>query len=183
MGKLRDITDVTIRARNNGHCGVFTANDLALMLDTPLSPSFYKFLHKATKTGELQSVCRNIYVNSLALPDGRSVLAKIALLLHWDKFVYVSLESQLSYLGCISQVVMNRLTVMTTGRSGKVATTYGTIEFTHTKRLINLLTNEVYYDPDAGIFRATEEKAIRDLKRVGRNVQMLEEYLDAKHPS
>jgi hypothetical protein len=175
MSKLRRITEKTIASRKDGHYGLFTTNDLALLLDEPKSSNFSKFLHKASKLGVLTNVCKNIYINPLMPPDGRGVLAKIALLLHWDKFIYISLESQLSHIGLISQVLINHITIMTTGRSGKVDTIYGSIEFTHTSCSVESLTGDIYFDPDIGIFRAKEHKAIKDLNRVGRNVQMMEE--------
>ena len=175
MSKLRELTELTVRARNDGHCGIFTANDLALLLKTPTGPTFSKFLHGATKAGVLVSICRNLYANPMVPPNGAGILAKIALLLHWNKFIYISLESQLSHLGKISQVLINHLTIMTTGRSGRVKTPYGTIEFSHTRQTFEALQGEVYFDPDIGIFRAHEEKAIKDLKRVGRNTHLLQE--------
>jgi hypothetical protein len=63
---------------------------------------------------------------------------------------------------------------MTQGRSGKIETRYGTIEFTHTNRK-NRTAEDVYYDPDTRIFRARAKRAIADLKRVGRNVDMINE--------
>ncbi len=41
------------------------------------------------------------------------------------------LESALSEYGVISQIPIDRLTIMTTGRKGHYKTPYGTIEFTH----------------------------------------------------
>ena len=175
MSKLRALTEATVKARHGGHCGLFTANDLALMVNTPMSPNFSKLLHRATKANVLVSVCRNIYANPLVPPTGAGVLAKIALLLHWNKFIYISLESQLSHLGVISQVLINHLTLMTTGRSGTINTLYGTIEFTHTSQALEALEGQVYFDSDTGIFRAKENKAIKDLKRVGRNTHLLED--------
>ncbi|PHM28446.1 hypothetical protein [Xenorhabdus budapestensis] len=50
------------------------------------------------------------------------------------EYNYVSLESALSEYGAISQIPIDRLTVMTTGRKGTYKTPFGIIEFTHTKR-------------------------------------------------
>jgi hypothetical protein len=69
--------------------------------------------------------------------------------------------------------MFDRITIMTTGRKGTITTAFGVIEFTHTKRSINELSNNVYYDDEIGIFRATTEQAIKDLRRVGRNVEMI----------
>lgn len=63
---------------------------------------------------------------------------------------------------------------MTNGRSGKFKTTYGTIEFIHTNRELGKLESDIYFDGDIGIHRATEARAIADLRRVGRNTHLLE---------
>lgn len=173
MTKLRELTNASLKAKNAGHSGLFTTKDLALLTDNNSDINFTKLLHKAVKTGVLEKVCQNVFVNPLSSPEVKGVLATVATILHWDKFIYISLESQLSYLGVISQVTMNHLTVMTTGRSALIKTKYGVIEFTHTSRKIASISDEIYFDPDIGIFRATKEKAIKDLKRVGRNIEML----------
>lgn len=69
---------------------------------------------------------------------------------------------------------------MTTGRSGEFITDYGTIEFTHTSRRINLVEHDVYFDNEVGMFRANKERAIADLKRVGRNTDMIEDEIHAQ---
>lgn len=174
MTKLRSLNDNTIVAVNAGHNGLFTSNDLAMLTNSHLDANFTKFLYKAVKSEVLMKVCTNIFINPLAPPSGKGVLIKIANILHWDKFIYISLESQLSYLGVISQVTMNYLTLMTTGRTGLVKTKYGTIEFTHTSRKMADISDYVYYDTEISAFRAIESKAIIDLNRVGRNYNMLE---------
>ncbi len=174
MSKLRKISEATLKSVKAGHSGLFTTNDLALLIDIEVDSNFAKYLHKVVKIGVLEKVCTNIFINPLVPPEGKGVLVKIANIIHWDKLVYISLESQLSYLGVISQVMIDRLTVMTTGRSGVTKTKYGTIEFTHTSRKIELIKDDIYFDPDIGAFRATKEKAVTDLKRVGRNINMIE---------
>lgn len=75
----------------------------------------------------------------------------------------------------ISQIPIDRLTAMTTGRKGVFKTPYGVIEFTHTDRCdIDILNNTILYDRPLRI--ATESAAIRDLKRVGRNTHLIETY-------
>lgn len=179
MSKLRNLINVTLGAKQGGHSGLFTTQDLALLTQSIPDANFTKFLHKAVKAKVLDKVCKNVFINPLSPPEGKGVLVKIANILHWGQFVYISLESQLSYLGVISQVTMNRITLMTTGRSGLIKTKYGTIEFTHTSRKIAAIKDEVYFDSDVGAFRASKEKATKDLKRVGRNVAMIEEVEDA----
>jgi len=48
----------------------------------------------------------------------------------------------LSEYGVISQIPLDRLTVMTTGRKGIYKTIYGTIEFTHTKRSVENILDQ-----------------------------------------
>lgn len=175
MNKLRALEKLTNEAVKNGHHGLFTTHDLALMLRTTPDASFRKYLYSSVKAGALNKVATNIYYNPASNIIRTFVLERIAKLLHWDKFIYVSLETQLSHLGLISQVPIKHLTVMTTGRKGEIKTYFGVIEFTHTARSLASLQEGVYFDPDAGIYRATQQRAIQDLKRVGRNIEMLQE--------
>ena len=86
---------------------------------------------------------------------------------------YVSLESILSEYGVISQIPISRLTVMTMGASGLVATPYGAIEFTHTKRGVAEILKRTLADKGRPLRIATKRAAVRDLLRVGRNANMV----------
>ena len=55
--------------------------------------NFTKFLHKAVKANVLVKVCTNVFIDPLAPPISKGVLIKIANILHWNKFIYISLES------------------------------------------------------------------------------------------
>ena len=103
-----------------------------------------------------------------------TAIYKVIKKLRGDVLNYISLESQLSYTGEISQIVMGRVTVMTKGRSGTFNTPYGVIELTHTKKPIDKIAPNLYFDPDINMYRATTEQAIADLKNCHRNVHMLE---------
>lgn len=175
MTKLTALTAKMVEAVKSGHCGIFSTEDLALMLGEVPNDAFRKYLYKAVRAAVIVKVARNLYYSPVADFEKKGVLERIARLIHWRHFIYVSLESELSRIGRISQIPMRRLTVMTTGRSGKIETPFGVIEFTHTRRKPDSLSHDVYLEPDTGIFRAKEARAIADLKRVGRNVNMLEE--------
>lgn len=175
MGLYKELLEQTIKAKSAGHSGIFTVPDLALLIDKEPDSNFRKFLSRVvTQDAGLERIAYGLYINSLMPPNEGAVLEKIASLLHKKHFIYVSLESELSRLGIISQVQFGWLTVMTKGRSGIHQTKYGTIEFIHTKRSLESLKDKVYYDIKSGIFRAKPEQAIADLKRVGRNLDMLE---------
>jgi hypothetical protein len=81
----------------------------------------------------------------------------------------------LSEYGAISQIPINRMTVMTTGKSGVVDTPYGVIEFTHTKRGVADILNRTAQSKGRPLRIATQEAAIRDLLRVGRNANMIDQ--------
>jgi hypothetical protein len=177
MNKLLLLMKVTVECKDAGHSGFFTSVDLAFLMKTDKGSSFSKFLSKAVSAGVLIRVCRGIYINSSCLPHCRNPLFKIAVMLHNNHIMYVSAESELSYIGAISQIPINYLSMMTMGRSGVVKTTYGSIEFTHTKKKLTDIMSRTYLDPDYEILRATEELAVADLTAIGRNICMLEKRI------
>jgi len=168
------VTTTLHKAIKDGHFGIFTTHDIALAIVESVNDNLRKKLSKGVSDGWLLKVCRDMFALPSDEPAKMGVLEYIASRHHWNKFLYVSLESELSRQGIISQIPFGYLTVMTQGRNGKLATRYGTIEFTHTSRK-NLTEKDVYYDPDTRIFRARAQRAIADLKRVGRNTDMINE--------
>lgn len=167
MDKFSLLNRKTTTACNDGHSGLFTTSDLALLMERQYDDAFRSFVAKACKNKVIKRVSKGIYINSLAPPNPRTAVYRIISLLRFKHCNYISLESQLSSLGLISQVMMGHVTVMTNGRSGKFVTDYGVIEFTHTMRSSKELSDDLYYDPDIGMFRAKEKRAIADLKKSG----------------
>ncbi len=131
-----------------------------------------KALARHQQTGVIERIARGLYVNPRAscLPSDL-LSALVPFLRPWD-FNYLSLESALSEAGWISQIP-SRLTLMTTGRSQIFNTPYGTIEFVHTMRAEGKLRNELRFDPQRELAVATPSRALRDLKRVGRNLDLI----------
>lgn len=67
-----------------------------------------------------------------------------------------------------------RLTLMTTGRRGEYSTPFGVIEFTHTARsVLDVLDGTLDFGRPLRI--ATRRTAYRDLKRVGRNLHLVDQ--------
>ncbi|HFQ4883866.1 TPA: hypothetical protein ACGWRI_005090 [Vibrio vulnificus] len=56
----------------------------------------------------------------------------------------------------------------------KYKTPYGVIEITHTKRSVSDILNSIYRS-ERPLRVATQDAAIRDLRRVGRNLHLLPE--------
>lgn len=173
MTKVNKLLTVFSHAVKAGG-GIHTSQELAFMLGEPYSPTFTKFLSVCVKKGIIRRVSNGVFESTLTPPDPTTAIYKIIKKLRGNVLSYISLESQLSYTGEISQVVMDRVTVMTKGRSGTFSTPYGVIEFTHTKKPLSVIMPGLYYDADIQMYRATTEHAIQDLKDCNRNVHMLE---------
>ena len=114
--------------------GVHTSAELAFLMGDYLSPSFNKFLADCVKKGIIRRLANGVFESTLTPPDPKLALYQTIKKLRNNVLSYISLESQLSYVGDISQLVMDRVTVMTKGRNGVFLTPYGVIEFTHTKK-------------------------------------------------
>ncbi len=164
----------TLRRWDRQHRYVFTHADLRKLFPQDKTEAFNEGLSRLVKTGLLVRACRGVYVNPYAVSKDAYTLEHIAKALRRGKFNYVSLESMLVEYGAISQMLLDRLTVMTTGREGIYSTPFGTIEFTHTHRSPSDILDNIYTVPNRPLRVASKEIAWRDLKRVGRNINMVD---------
>ncbi len=159
--------------KKNRH--LFTKHELLKFFPCDSLKAFSESLNRMVKAGLLQRVCRGVYMNPNAMNTDQYTLEHIAKKLRLGEYNYVSLESALSEQGVISQIPIDRLTVMTTGREGIYETPFGVIEFTHTKRsAINILNSTLLINQKP-LRAATQKTAWRDLKRVGRNTHLVDE--------
>lgn len=151
---------------------VFTFQDLGHIFHEDSPGTLRAGLDRLVRSDLLQRPVRGVYVYPMGRCDSH-VLEHIACAMRRGQFSYVSLESALSEYGIISQIPMV-LTVMTTGRKGVYRTPYGSIEFTHTKRpLRDILAG--MREVGRPLRLATAACALRDLRRVGRDVYPLDE--------
>lgn len=157
------------------HVFVLSKKDLEKLFPDEGEKAMEKSLQRMVKDGILGKAARGIYVNAAAASRhaGR-LIEEVAKALRPGKVCYISLESMLSEYGVISQIPMNRLTVMTTGASGIHETPYGTIEFTHTKRSVPEVLNRTVFIEDRPLRIAKKQAAVQDLLRVGRNTDMID---------
>ncbi len=133
-------------------------------------------MNRLVKQNLLIRAGKGIFVFALARDKGKDTLELIAKAMRRGEYSYVSLESALSDYGAISQIPIDRLTIMTTGRKGEYKTPFGTIEFTHTKRTMAQIVNSMLVTGKP-LRMATKEAAWRDLKRVGRNTHLVDEQV------
>ncbi|RJT27616.1 hypothetical protein D6029_01455 [Buttiauxella izardii] len=123
-------------------------------------------------SGILTRAAYGVYVYNRATQDSY-ILEHIVKTLRRGEYSYVSLESALSQYGVISQIPIDRLTAMTTGRSGEYKTPWGVIELTHTARSVSdILAGTI--ETTSPIRFAKKETAVRDLLRVGRNTHLID---------
>jgi len=158
---------------------VFTKHELHKLFPQDTPKTLTEGIQRLIKDNLLQRACRGIYINPHALSWDGYVIEHIAKALRQGEYNYVSLESILSEYSVISQIPIDRLTVMTTGRTGTYKTPFGTIEYTHTKRSILDIINGIMQVKNRPLRIATKEIAWRDLKRVGRNINLVN--LDELH--
>jgi hypothetical protein len=163
MEKLREVDRRGVWA--------FTPATFAALLGNP-PPNYLKLMMKRlADQGVLIRAARGVYVNPHARSMPNDARAGLIRFLRPREVSYVSLESKLSEAGAISQVP-TVLSCMTTGSPGRFDTPWGAIEFTHTDRDIALGTD--VHTRDDGLLEATVERSARDLRRVGRNVGLID---------
>jgi hypothetical protein len=153
---------------------VFALRDFVKLFPEDSPKTLQAAVNRLVRDGLLQRACRGVYVYPLARSRDSHTVERIAVALRRGEYNYISLESALSEYGAISQIPVDRLTVMTTGRKGVYRTPWGTIELTHTKRPIPDILNSVH-DVGRPLRLATPAAAWRDLKRVGRNTHLVDQ--------
>lgn len=161
---------------------VFTKHELSKLFPDDAPKTLTEGLNRLVKDDFIERACRGIYINHYATSFDQYTIEHIAKMLRYGEYNYISLESMLSEYGVISQIPIDRLTVMTTGRERTYQTTYGVIEFIHTKRSVDDILKNTKRIIDRPLRIATKQAAWRDLKRVGRNIHLVnkEDFKDEK---
>jgi len=173
MQPLRQLDQALRTLADREHC-VFAPSDLAAAV--PGCGQLAVLLSRATKAGLLKRVCRGIYLYPVPDYPAGSVLFHAAARLRAGEFNYMSLESVLSDAGVISQVPMNWISLMTSGRSHVVdCGDYGHIEFVHTAQGPDDVSRELSYDPERHLWRASVRQALRDMKATRRSMELVDE--------
>jgi hypothetical protein len=147
---------------------VFASSDLAGAV--PECRDLRILLSRATKADLLRRVCRGIYFYPVRDYPAGHLLYHAAARLRASEFNYLSLETVLSDAGVISQVPMNWISLMTSGRSHVVdCGDYGHIEFVHNAQRPAHIAADLVYDTDRRLWRASVRQALRDMKATRRS--------------
>lgn len=165
----------TLASLANDQRALFTLNDLRCVVPEHSQGAFKALLSRSVKTGLLRRICYGLYLYPPARYDNGLILFHAAARLRAHCFNYLSLETVLSDAGVISQMPMNWITLMSSGRSQKInCSTFGHIEFIHTKKLPADLVDQVAYDSRCHLWRASISLAVRDMQVTGRNTDLID---------
>ena len=155
---------------------LFTLDDLQGALPDQSRGAFKAMVSRAVRNGLLQRVCRGLYLYpQVSAPGGGLLLYHAAAKLRAGQFNYISLESALSDAGIISQIPMNWVMLMSSGRSGVVQCgDFGHIEFVHTNKQSARIADQLTYDSRCRLWRASVSLAIKDMKATKRNMDLID---------
>lgn len=171
MQPIRQLTKILGSLADSDHC-VFAPSDLEAAV--PECDHLAVLLSRATKAGVLKRVCRGIYLYPVPNYPAGNLLFHVAARLRAGEFNYISLETALSDAGVISQVPMNWITLLSSGRSHVVnCGDHGHIEFVHTEQRPEDLGGELTYDADKHLWRASVRQALRDMKVTRRSMELV----------
>ena len=173
MQPLRQLRETLATLADREHC-LFSFADLAAAV--PECHQMPLLLSRAVKAGILRRVCKGVYLYPIRDYPCGNLLFHAAALLRAGELNYISLETALSDAGLISQVPINWITLMSSGRSHIVdCGDFGNIEFVHTARQASDLAGELTYDASCHLWRASESLALRDMKLTRRSLDLVEE--------
>lgn len=159
---------------NNEHY-LFSLRDFSALFSHLSESSLKTLLSRAVKSGYLERVCRGLYLYRKAMPMDGLLLFHAAVHLRASEFNYISLETALSDKGIISQIPMNWISIMSSGRSSIISCgKYGTIEFIHTSKTPKELVDQLTYDPNCKLWRASAALALQDMKNTRRNSDLID---------
>jgi hypothetical protein len=154
---------------------LFTLDDLHGALPEVTRGAVKAVVCRAEKDGLLRRVCRGIYLYPKAAYPPGLLLYHAAARLRAAEFNYISLESALSDAGVISQVHINWITLMSSGRSTIVSCgAFGTIEFIHTKRRPETIAAQLVYDQRCHLWRASVPLALKDMNSTKRSTDLID---------
>lgn len=99
---------------------LFTLHDLRALCPQLSDSTFKTLLSRAVDSEILVRVCRGLYLDKRAMPNDGLFLFYIAASLRANNFNYISLETVLSDVGAISQIHLNKIFIMSSGRSNMI---------------------------------------------------------------
>lgn len=181
MQPIKQLSDTLGRLADKDHF-LFTLSDLSGLLPEQSPSALKAVVGRAEKNGLLQRVCRGIYLYPFKGYPAGLLLYRVAARLRAQEFNYLTLESVLSDAGVISQIPMNWITLMSSGRTHTIdCGHFGHIEFIHTRKTLAQVEPHLIYDRERGLWRATVSLALQDMKYTGRNMDLVNWEVAREH--
>ena len=175
MRPLDQLTKILESITIDSDCALFTLSDLRSALPDLSAGAFKALLSRAAKKNTLKRICRGLYAYSSQCQSNGLGLYHAAARLRAHEFNYISLETALSDVGVISQIPMQWITIMSSGRSQIIdCNELGHIEFIHTQKKPSALLGKLVYDKQCRLWRATTPLAIADMKATKRNLDLID---------
>lgn len=128
-------------------------------------------MSRHVKAGVIERISSGLYANPFLQAPAMRLFRLTNFLRPSDSF-YLSCESVLSEHGWISQLPFC-LTLVTTGRSHRFSTSLGDIDFVHTEEDPMVWPGKISYDDHRQIWVAAPDKALQDLTRYRRNLNLV----------
>ncbi len=173
MQPIKQLTDLLERHADGDHY-LFSSSDLRVALPDMSDNAFHVLFNRAAKKKVLTRVCRGIYVRGQAMKNDGLLLFHVAARLRADEFNYISLETALSDAGVISQIPLQWVTIMSSGRSNIIpCSRWGSIEFVHTRITPERVADKLIYDARCGMWRAGVDLALQDMRRAKRPLDLI----------
>lgn len=174
MQPIKQLAEILENLADTEHA-LFSLRDLSAILPGHNSDAMKAVIGRAVKNGLLRRVCRGLFLYPKVDYPAGHVLYHAAARLRADEFNYISMESALSDAGVISQIPMNWITLMSSGRSSIIdCGSFGHIEFVHTKKSPDSVAAQVSYDPRCRLWRASVALALRDMALTRRSTDLVD---------
>lgn len=174
MQSIKVLQNWLLNNANQDHY-LFLFQDFRALFPLMSHAAYKALLSRAVKAGYLTRVCRGLYTYKKAIPPTGYFLFQVASLLRTTEFNYISFETVLSNAGVISQIPINWISLMSSGRSAVIPCgEFGTIEFIHTNQKPTDVMHDLFYDGPCGLWRATVVLAIKDMKKTKRNCDLID---------
>lgn len=131
-------------------------------------------LRRLEEAGILRRVAYGLYWHEPVQRIGYDPIDEIASMLRAGEVSFIGLESAAARWGVISQMPVDRLTVITTGREGEFSTPFGTVEFVHTKASVYEIACNTVCMPGGPLRLATKRYTVEGLKRTRRSLDLID---------
>lgn len=160
--------------RLEGARHAFHSRDIAILLGEQ-GEKLRSTIRRLLAADVIERVARDLYWHAPSAPLPYAPAEEIAAALRPSDLCYVGMESAAARWGVISQIPVDRLTVVTTGREGTFPTRFGTIEFIHTKAdASEIMSNTVPMEPSP-LRIASKRYTVLGLKRARRSLDLIDD--------